>query len=358
MSQSAHLVSVVMAVYNERPRLMESIQSILNQTFSDFEFIIINDGSTDGSKEMLEQFADQDDRIRLFHQKNRGLTPSLNRGLSEAQGAYVARMDGDDVSRPNRLEKQVRFLDSNPGIGIVGSWVDQMDADGESNGEWHLPTDPDLIAWELLFHNCLCHPSVMMRHSLLEELGGYANWAAQAQDYELWTRAVFESRLANLPEKLHRLRRHGDSITETKRADQLQVCCEATTRLHEALLGVEANEKFAHFLAWMHHENVQSAIEETGLRELSAVHEYVRDLYRVYVRDVLPEDRNMEVRRTALFTLDTLANEIQKDRGWFAGCLHRLRARVMHPRREVLLWFWQKTKVEISKISAFSVKSE
>jgi len=347
-----------MAVYNERPYLGEAVRSILNQTYGDFEFIIVNDGSTDGSKEVLERVTEQDDRVLLFHQENRGLIPSLNRALHEAQGAYVARMDGDDISRPKRLEKQVRFLDSSPEIGIVGTRVDQMDAEGESNGEWNLPTDPDLVAWQLLFHNCLCHPSVMMRRSLLEELGGYASWAAHAEDYELWTRAIFESRLANLPEKLHRLRRHGDSITDTKRAEQLQVCCEATTRLHEALLSAEANEKFARFLAWMYHEDVQSAIEETGLMDLSAVHEYVRDLYRVYVRDVLPKDRNMKVRHTALFKLDTLANEIQKHRGWVAGSSHRLRARFMHPRREFPLWFWQKTKVELSKISAFFVKSE
>ncbi|WP_263784433.1 glycosyltransferase [Salinibacter grassmerensis] len=348
-------MSVVMSVYNDCPYLGEAVQSILEQTFDNFEFVIINDGSTDGSKEVLEQFEEQDDRIRLFHQKNRGLTPSLNRGLHEARGAYIARMDGDDISRPKRLEKQVRFLDSNSEVGIVGTRVDQMDADGESNGEWHLPTKPDLIAWELLFHNCLCHPSVMIRHSLLEELGGYANWAAQAQDYELWTRAVLESRLANLPEKLHRLRRHGNSITDTKRAEQLQVCCEATARLHEALLGVEANEKFAYFLAWMHHENVQIAIEETGLRKLPGVHEYVRTLYRVYVRAVLPKHRNMEVRHNALYKLDTLANDIQRHEGRFAGSLHRLRARFMHPRSEFALWLIQAVKIKLSKINVFSV---
>lgn len=349
------IVSVVMAVYNERPYLEEAVWSILNQTFGDFEFIIVNDGSTDGSKEVLERFAGQDDRVLLFHQENRGLIPSLNRALHEAQGAYVARMDGDDISRPKRLEKQVRFLDSSPEIGIVGTQVDRIGGDGESNGEWRLPTDPDLIAWQLLFHNRLCHPSVMIRHSLLEKLGGYASWAVHAEDYELWTRAVLESRLANLPHKLHKLRRHGDSITATKRLEQLQVCCEATACLHEALLGEEANQKFAHFLAWMHHENKQSAIEQTGLRELSAVHEYVRTLYYLYVRDVLPEDRNLEVRRATLYKLDTLADEIQKYGGWFAGMSQRLQARFMQPRSEFIPWFLRAVQTRLSETNVFPV---
>jgi glycosyltransferase involved in cell wall biosynthesis len=114
-----------MAVYNERPYLGEAVQSVIDQTFTDFEFIITNDGSTDGSKEVLERFEQSDDRICLVHRKNRGLIASLNRGLDMARGKYVARMDGDDISRPERFERQVSFLERNPEIGILCRQADE-----------------------------------------------------------------------------------------------------------------------------------------------------------------------------------------------------------------------------------------
>jgi glycosyltransferase involved in cell wall biosynthesis len=327
-----------MPVYNGRPYLQEAIRSILNQTFGDFEFVIINDGSRDGSKEVLEEFADQDHRIQVLHQTNQGITPSLNRGLKLARGRYIARMDADDISHPERFDRQIEFLESNPRVGILGTQIRRVDADGNPRGQWTLPTDPDLIGWQLLFSTCLCHPTVMMRHSLLDNLNGYAEWASGAGDYELWTRAMLESQLANLSNPLHKLRRHEDSITATKREKQHRVSRRAAATLHEALLGEWAEEELSHFLSWMHHENVQRAVAETGIQGLTAVHDYIRTLYRVYVRDVLSGNRNVEVRRAALPKLDAVADQMAKNHSQAAGFLQKVRARLMHPTSEIVPW--------------------
>jgi glycosyltransferase involved in cell wall biosynthesis len=327
-----------MSVYNGRPHLEEAVKSILDQTFSDFEFIIINDGSTDGSEEVLEKFAGRDERIRLAHQQNQGLIASLNRGLDMANGEHIARMDADDVSHPERFDRQVDFLESNPEVGILGTQIKRVDADGNPHGKWILPTDPGVIGWQLLFSTCLCHPTVMMRRSLLDDLDGYAEWATHAEDYELWTRAVLKSRLGNLPVTLHKLRRHEDSITATKREEQHRVSRSAAATLHEALLGEQAEEQFSHFLSWMHHENVQRAVAKTGIQDLTTVHDYIRMLYRVYVRDVLPGDGNVEVRRAALPKLDVMADQIARRHGHTTGFLYKLRARFMAPVAEVIPW--------------------
>jgi len=343
------LVSVVMAVYNGQPYVKEAAQSILVQTFEDFEFIIINDGSTDGSKEVLEQFAAQANRVRLVHQENRGLTASLNRGLNMARGKYVARMDADDISHPERFDRQVDFLESNPEIGVLGTQIKRVDADGNLHGEWILPTDPGVVGWHTLFSTCLCHPTVMMRRSLLDDLNGYAEWAKQAQDYELWTRAVRETRLANLPDTLHQLRRHENSVTAKKRDQQLRVCRKAAATLHEALLGEKVKEDFVYFLAWMHHESIEEALEVTGVENIYDVHEYIRVLYAAYVRRLLPEKRNIDVRRAALPKLDTIAYQVEKRHGLAQGARLMLRARLMNPILETLPWSY---KALFSKIMA------
>jgi glycosyltransferase involved in cell wall biosynthesis len=121
-------VSVVMSVYNNESYIREAVESVLNQSFKDFEFIIINDGSTDRTREILTSYTDE--RIRLFDQENRGLTISLNRGLSLAKGSYIARMDGDDISDPERFAEEVRFLEQNEKIGLIGTYAHRIDEQG------------------------------------------------------------------------------------------------------------------------------------------------------------------------------------------------------------------------------------
>ncbi len=195
-----------MAVHNGESYLREAMRSIVSQAYGDFEFLIIDDASTDGSAEILASCDDA--RIRLVRNGDHlGLTVSLNKGLSLARGEFVARMDSDDVSLPQRLSRQVAFLEARPEVGVCGTWVEII---GEHAGQvWRYPTDPDLIRCRLLFEPPLAHPSVMMRKAALANAGlTYDPRFRRAQDYELWTRSVRHFSIANVPEVLLRYRIH------------------------------------------------------------------------------------------------------------------------------------------------------
>ena len=331
-------ISVVMSVYNGRPYLTKAVQSILGQTYEDFEFIIINDGSTDGSQRVLGQFAERDDRIRLFYQENRGLTASLNRGLKLAHGKFVARMDDDDISRPTRLEKQVRFLEDNPGVGVLGGGARVIDEAGEAIGHWIPPKKYGRITWRLLFNACFTHPSVMMRRSLVQDLGGYADWARCSQDHELWTRAALKTRLAALPDELIQFRRSEGSITATSRDAQMNTNCRAAAQLHQSLLGSAADDDIAHFLVWLHQFDLETATEETGVEDFRSVFEYLRVLYRAHAERFCGDGSRIQVRREVLPRLDLMVDKLAKHQGWGAGVWHKARARFMPPVQEFIPW--------------------
>lgn len=342
MTSQEPKISVLMSVFNGQPYLKKSVRSILNQTFEDFEFIIINDGSNDGSKAVLERFADRDNRVRLVHQENRGLVPSLNRGLSMARGRYIARMDADDISLPERLETQVRFLDSHSEVGIVGTQHIWIDGDGEITHYPSLPTDPSYIAWRLLFEPCIVHPSIMARRSLMQKLDGYMEWAKYGEDYELWTRAVLESRVANLSEVLIKYRRwEGEQVTKTKRKRVWKTVRRSAATYHRAVLGTSADEDVARFLAMMSQFGIRPAVRETQFTNFGAAFEYICTLYSAYKGCSLGKQSDIRVRQAALARLDTMANKIAEKKGWLAGIEHKLRARLMSPTHEVIPWIWE-----------------
>ncbi len=203
-------VSVVMAVYNGQQYLKEAIESILIQTFSDFEFIIIDDGSTDSSYEIVKAY--RDPRIRLIENgSNHGLAASLNTGFAAATGRYLARMDADDVSLPKRLSQQVAFMDVHPEVGVCGSWVEVIGTDRHL--VWEYPTDSDTIHARLLFDSALAHPSVIFNRALLQNAQlSYDSRYRCAQDYELWTRAARRLPLANISEVLLIHRVHPNQV--------------------------------------------------------------------------------------------------------------------------------------------------
>jgi len=203
-----------MAVYNGEKYLREAINSILNQTFTDFEFIIVDDGSTDGTPKILKEYAKQYKCIRLiWNTCNLGLTRSLNKGLSLACGTYIARQDADDISLPERLALQVCFLENHPEIGVVGTWVALLDKEGRETDIIKKPSSPVLVKWSLLFGNCLAHTSVMIRRSLLEGGERYRPEILYAQDYELWARLSGKTLLTNLPKVLCLIRLHEQRIS-------------------------------------------------------------------------------------------------------------------------------------------------
>lgn len=196
-----------MPVYNAEKYLKEAIESILNQTFRDFEFIIINDGSADGTADIIARYQQMDNRIRVYSQENKGIAASRNRGCQLARGEYIAVMDADDVSLPERLAKQTSYMETHPDIGVLGTWTVNIDENGKPMHEMCLPTAPGVLGWHLLFENCIANSSVMMRLDTIARLGFYCTGAVHAEDYELWTRAIDVTGIANLPETLlkHRI---------------------------------------------------------------------------------------------------------------------------------------------------------
>jgi glycosyltransferase involved in cell wall biosynthesis len=209
---AAPKVTVLLPVHNGEPYLAAAVQSVLGQSFADFELLIIDDGSTDRSCEIVRSFADP--RIRLLRNAaNQRLIATLNRGLEEARGEYVARMDADDISLPARLAAQVAFLDRNPGVGVLGSAVQLIDAQGTPGAVVRFPATHNLIRWALCFLSPIAHPAAMMRKAVVARLGGYRAQALHCEDYDLWWRASAVTQLANLDDVLLRLRKHDANIT-------------------------------------------------------------------------------------------------------------------------------------------------
>ena len=196
MNLNSPKVSVVMPVYNCEKYVGKAIESILNQTFGDFEFIIIDDGSVDGSADILARYQQIDSRIQLYHQENQGIDSSRNRGCGLARGKYIAVMDSDDISLPERFAKEVSYMETHPEIGVLGSWSQVIDGDDRvlRGRNVRSPTSPRVMGWFLLFTSCVDHSSVMMRRELVEKLGFY-----QMMDYDLYARANNITQIANLP---------------------------------------------------------------------------------------------------------------------------------------------------------------
>ena len=188
MFQSS-LISVIMSVHNGAQFLSPSIESILKQTISDLEFIIVDDGSTDSSCEIIGQYAALDARIVWWHRDQRGLTKSLNEALGRARGAFIARQDADDVSLPHRLQTMMDFLTSNPSIAAAGSWCERIDFARQAMGTFNFPIDHVRISWGMIGGTCILHPSAVMRRECFARYGTYDEKYVYAQDYELWTRS-------------------------------------------------------------------------------------------------------------------------------------------------------------------------
>lgn len=234
------LVSVVMPVYNTAPYLSASIHSILTQTFQDFEFIIINDGSTDGSGNILDDYQKKDKRIRVLNQGNRGLPVSLKMGCDEATGKYIARMDSDDISLPTRLAQQVNLMESHPEIGVCGTWI-KCFGDIEEHIRY-LPTESEEIRVSLLFMSVLAHPTVMMRRDLMiREHLSYRNRFEHAEDYDLWVRFSRCSKMANIPQALLFYRIHKGQIVQLH-ADQKDRSADLVRKEALKYLGLEPSE--------------------------------------------------------------------------------------------------------------------
>ena len=208
-------VSVLMPVYNAECYIGEAVESILAQTFADFELIIIDDGSTDGSLAILERLAALDGRIRLVSRENRGLVATLNELLGMARGDLIARMDADDAAIPERFAWQVEFLRDRPEVVCVGGYQRWIDPDGRDLHIYTCPLEDAEIQDRMLLGHCeINHPSVMMRREVALAVGGYRAEMEQLEDLDLWLRMGERGRLANLDRVVTRYRIHEGAKSE------------------------------------------------------------------------------------------------------------------------------------------------
>jgi len=233
-------ISVAMSVYNGARFLASAIESVLAQDFADFEFLIVDDGSSDASAAIIDSYAQKDKRIRSTLRENRGLVVSLNELLKQARAPIIARMDADDICRPQRFRRQMQFLTRNPDYGVVGSGIVEIDASGrvyDSKGKDYPDTHEGFLAaidngWPLL-----CHPTAMMRREIVLAVGGYHRAFRHCEDYDLWLRLASSSRIASTPERLLLYRRHDDQVSSRNLIEQLVGAAVSHIAYRERCLG-------------------------------------------------------------------------------------------------------------------------
>ena len=215
-SPPAPAISVAMSVYNGERFLAEAIESVLGQRFDNFEFLILDDGSSDSTRDIISTYAAIDQRIRPIFRENRGLVASLNQLLAEARAPLVARMDADDICHPDRFGLQKQFLDHNPEYGVVGTRCDDID---ENGAPWPLNAVPHPLTHEGFLQAIerneplLCHPSVMFRRKLVLGVGGYHGAFRHCEDLDLWLRLATVTKLGNLKDSLLRYRHYANQVS-------------------------------------------------------------------------------------------------------------------------------------------------
>ena len=249
-------VTVLMSVYNGEKYLSEAVDSILAQTYRNFEFLIVDDGSSDGSSEILAVYAELDSRIRVVrNDENIGLTRSLNKGLSLASGEYIARMDADDVAYPTRLACQTEYLDNNPGITVVGSGIEIIDENSQVIGR-RLPKDDSVFLKNnlILKNSVFAHSSVVFRREVVVRAGGYDENFRYAQDYDLWSRLAEKYELGTIEEAMMKWRSISSNISASKRTEQLECILQISERnLVNAFPDIDINlQAYEHIFLSIH----------------------------------------------------------------------------------------------------------
>lgn len=225
-------MSIVMPVCNAERYVGEAVASILSQSFRDWEFLIFDDGSSDSSLNILERYASQDRRIKLFTRQHKGYVAWLNEGLEQAHGQFIARMDADDISLHERLARQVEHFRRHPDCVAVGCNLLMIDSDGEPLGEVFYDTDHETIKTHLLKGtlDVICHPASMIKRSALLAIGGYRKEYESVEDFAIWLGLIEQGKLANIPEVLFKYRKHHTSVSATKFERQKQLANQIITQ--------------------------------------------------------------------------------------------------------------------------------
>ncbi len=216
MKKKITKVTVLMPVYNAEKYIGDAIKSVLQQSFSDFKLLIVNDGSTDGTNKIIHSFSDE--RIHQIHQSHHGIAAALNKGLAESESMYIARFDADDICLPNRLEQEVNFLDHHPEHVIVGSEAEYISENAEHLFYFNCVSYSDEEIREKIYRHCpFIHSSVMYRRDAVEKAGGYSVHAHNFEDYLLWIQLMKIGKFHNLSEQLIKVRFNPSSVTIDER---------------------------------------------------------------------------------------------------------------------------------------------
>jgi len=272
-------VSVLMSVYNGERWLAESIESVLNQTFTDFEFLIVNDGSTDGSGEIINRYAEQDSRIFVFDKPNTGLADSLNYGIARAKGEWIARIDADDVCEQERLQKQLDLASHYPNVVLIGSGLTQINELGEVGKKYWLPVEHKKLVRRLLrMRPFFAHSSAFYKTEAVQLVGGYRTRIKRAQDYDLWLRLSEKGELACISKPLIKCRKHADQVShEEGGRRQLVDSHVAITSYWLRRSGVadpvdtgSSDNEFDRFCNWV--------AQQLELNNLCSYHDYLQNL--------------------------------------------------------------------------------
>lgn len=219
------ILSVLMPVFNSEQFVAEAIDSILNQTFKDFEFLILDDASTDKSFEIIKDFENKDSHIKVYqNEKNLGVVESRNKLIELSQGKYIAWIDSDDIALPNRFEKQIKFLEEHPEIGLVGAYPVIIDENSKKTGKWWFETDPQKLKIELFFHSPFLSSSIVIRKSALPQ-NYYDSRFPVAEDFDLYSKISENSEIANIHETLvkYRINSKGLSKSNSEKMENLSV---------------------------------------------------------------------------------------------------------------------------------------
>lgn len=285
-------ISVILPTYNQVQYLSLAIDSILEQTASDFELIIIDDCSTDDTAKVLSMYKTLDKRVQIIRNRNNiGIARSLNLGLEVARAEFIARMDSDDISLPKRFEYQIDYLEKHQNVGILGTQVNFIDLDGNNIPPypWELPSEHNEIAWRLLYSTPICHPTVMMRKSvLLRNKTHTYNGNYKNEDMHLWVQMVFETTLMNLDKKLlhYRLGKEKNALLDVLLPSQI---IKVSGEYIKKILGVEAPpHMISHIFNLYKHKGYWN--EEIPLSEALAISELIARIFKKMVeKNILDE---------------------------------------------------------------------
>lgn len=276
-------VSVVIGTYNCAPYIETTVESILRQTYTNLECIIIDDGSTDGTWSLLGRLGQQDARIVLHrNETNLGISRTRNLGTELARGEFIAIMDHDDISVPDRLDKQLRYLDAHPEVGVVGGAVQFLYAN-ELGPPRVSPQSPGLIAWTMCFDIPLWHPGCMVRRDALLTVGGYDPAYAVSNDHDLWFRMSQMTGLANLSDVVLHYRRHDSSYSQQKNQQLKHETTTIVQRAFESEIGVQLTQTEVRRLVWGFYSPLVQTGKIAGVIRQLAFH--IKDKY-----DLTPDE--------------------------------------------------------------------